>query len=343
MESLETFQSDTIERPIYRRRLFLALVVSLILHAGIIYWFRQTRLPEFNNAPVERLVPRIFSIKNITIDEKLLDGSEQQAQVPKPKSVEPAPKPIDLPDESPLAGVSEGKMVPPVPAAPKMVKPIASDKPVADASETQTIARVQDTAKLAMDQDLDSLRDSLLHDQPADVTDSSSIKLPPANHTTGSQADTQAMAAVSGRLDKLLNTGLHNGDAPVTMPGGALFEFDKSDLRPAAMDQLRLLGMLIKRSPNVTFTIEGYTDSFGDPTYNQQLSQARADAVREWLIQNMDVDPSHIQSIGYGATNFLVAPQSVDMHSQGSIDREKTLEQSNRRVEIRFKFPKRQE
>ena len=171
MESLETFQSDTIERPIYRRRLFLALVVSLILHAGIIYWFRQTRLPEFNNAPVERLVPRIFSIKNITIDEKLLDGSEQQAQVPKPKSVEPAPKPIDLPDESPLAGVSEGKMVPPVPAAPKMGKPIASDKPVADASETQTIARVQDTAKLAMDQDLDSLRDSLLHDQPADVTD----------------------------------------------------------------------------------------------------------------------------------------------------------------------------
>jgi outer membrane protein OmpA-like peptidoglycan-associated protein len=53
----------------------------------------------------------------------------------------------------------------------------------------------------------------------------------------------------------------------------------------------------------------------------------------------MDVDPSHIQSVGYGATRFLVTPQDVDMHSQASIDAEKAFEQPNRRVEIRFKFP----
>jgi hypothetical protein len=46
--------------------------------------------------------------------------------------------------------------------------------------------------------------------------------------------------------------------------------------------------------------------------------------------------------MGYGATNFLVKPQPVDMHSQTSIDQEKLLEQGNRRVEIRFKFPKAQ-
>ncbi len=97
--------------------------------------------------------------------------------------------------------------------------------------------------------------------------------------------------------------------------------------------------MLIKKNPKVTFTIEGYTDSFGDAAYNLQLSQARADAVRSWLIQNMDVNPSNIKAIGYGATRFLVTPKPVDMRSQPSIEQEKLLEQSNRRVEIKFKFP----
>src|SRR5208283_1146194 len=146
----------------------------------------------------------------------------------------------------------------------------------------------------------------------------------------------------SGRLDRLLGHGLHSGDAPVTLPGGALFEFASADLRPAAIEQLRKLGMVIKQNPNVTFSIEGYTDSFGDTAYNEQLSKDRADAVRSWLVQNMDVDPGHIQTMGYGATNFLVRPQLVDMHSQASIEREKLLEQPNRRVEIRFKFPKSQ-
>ncbi len=337
MNPLDTYQSDAMERPLYRRRLFWALVVSLILHIGIVVWFQRTHLPQFNTAPVERLVPRIFNVKTITIDEKLLDGSEKE-EGPKKVETKPAIKPVELPDENPLADATEGKMTPALPPSAPVVKPIANDKPVVQSDEAKEIARVQDNAKLAMDQDLDSMRDSLLRDQPANVR-RSSIALPPGARDSA-RADAAGMAAASGRLDKLLGRGLHSGDAPVTMPGGALFEFDSSEVRSAATDQLRLLGMLIKRSPNVTFSIEGYTDSFGDEQYNLQLSQARADAVRNWLIQNMEVDPSHIQATGYGATNFLVAPKPVDMHSQDSIEKEKLLEQSNRRVEIRFKFPK---
>jgi outer membrane protein OmpA-like peptidoglycan-associated protein len=337
MHPIENYQSDAIERPLFRRRLFWALVVSLLLHLGIVFWFRQTRLPQFNTAPMERLVPRIFNVKNIVIDEKLLDGAEKQEPAPKKPDSQPVIKPVDLPDEKPLASVTQGIMTPSAPATVDVAKPLVNDKPVVQANEAQEIARVQDNAKLAMDQDLDSLRNSLLNDQPKN-SNRPSIVLPSGGNT--SRTDAEAMAAASGRLDRLLGRGLHSGDAPVTMPGGALFEFDSSDVRGAATDQLRLLGMLIKRNPKVTFSIEGYTDSFGDAAYNVQLSQARADAVRNWLIQNMDVDPSRITATGYGATNFLVAPKPVDMHSQDSIDQEKLLEQSNRRVEIRFKFPK---
>ena len=337
MNPLETYQSDAVERPIFRRWLLLGLVISILLHAGLLFWFRETRLPGFNSAPVARLVPRIFKVKDITIDEKLLEGSEKAAQAPTPTQ-KPVIKPLDLPDEHPLAGITEGKLTPTAPATTEIVKPIATEKPAVEASETQTIARVQDSAAQLMQQDLDSIKDSLLKDQPANAPHAE-ITLPPSSSTDSAKSDAAGMAAASGHLDALLSHGLHAGDAPVSMPGGALFEFDKSDLRTAAIEQLRLLGEVIKRNPNVTFSIEGYTDSFGDASYNVQLSQARADAVRTWLIQNMDVDPSHVTATGYGATNFIVAPKTVDMHSQPAIDEEKLFEQSNRRVEIKFKFP----
>jgi outer membrane protein OmpA-like peptidoglycan-associated protein len=337
MNPLETYQADAYERPIIRKWLLLGLVISILFHVGLLFWFRETRLPGFNSAPVARLVPRIFSVKDITIDEKLLDGSEKAAQAPTPQQ-KPAIKPLDLPDEHPLADVTEGKLTPAVPATTEIVKPIATEKPAVEPGEVQTIARVQDSAQKLMDQDLDSIKSSLLKDQPANAPQAL-ITLPPSGSSDAAKTDAAGMTAATGRLDALLSHGLHAGDAPVTMPGGALFEFDKSDLRTAAIEQLRVLGLVIKRNPNVTFSIEGYTDSFGDASYNLQLSQARADAVRTWLVQNMDVDPSHVTATGYGATNFIVPPKPVDMHSQTAIDQEELLEQPNRRVEIKFKFP----
>ena len=337
MDLIETYQSDAMERPLIRRRLFWALVASVILHIGIVLWFRQTHLPQFN-APVERLVPRIFNVKNITINTAELDKEEEPAP-PTAQDQKPALKPLDVPDEKPMAEISEGKMTPAAPATVDVVKPVANDKPVVDPNDAQAIVRLQESTRQAMMQDLNSLKDSILKDQPEAVTHSL-IRLPEAQATDAAGTDAQEMARASGRLDRLLSHGLHAGDAPVTLPGGALFEFASADLLPSAIEQMQKLGMLIRKSPNVTFFIEGFTDSFGDADYNEQLSQDRADGVRNWLVQNADVDPARIQATGYGATNFLVKPQPVDMHSQASIDQEKLLEQPNRRVEIRFKFLK---
>ena len=99
-----------------------------------------------------------------------------------------------------------------------------------------------------------------------------------------------------------------------------MFEFASAELRPEAIEQLRKLGKLIEKSPNVTFSIEGYTDSFGDAAYNRQLSQQRADAVRTWLIQNMDVNPAHIQATGYGADEFP-GDAKAGRHALSSVDR----------------------
>jgi outer membrane protein OmpA-like peptidoglycan-associated protein len=107
------------------------------------------------------------------------------------------------------------------------------------------------------------------------------------------------------------------------MPDDQLFEYDSDVLQGSAVSQLQKLGTLIQRNPKATFTVEGYTDSFGTPGYNLDLSQRRADSVKQYLVEGMGISPAQIQTRGYGATKFRTSPN-------GSIDEQS----SNRRVEI---------
>jgi OOP family OmpA-OmpF porin len=53
--------------------------------------------------------------------------------------------------------------------------------------------------------------------------------------------------------------------------------------------------------PTTTTVIEGHTDSVGSAVLNKQLSQQRAEAVREYLIKNYNIDPNRIKAVGYGS------------------------------------------
>jgi outer membrane protein OmpA-like peptidoglycan-associated protein len=107
------------------------------------------------------------------------------------------------------------------------------------------------------------------------------------------------------------------------MPDDQLFAYDSAELQSSAIAQLQKLGTLIQRNPRATFTIEGYTDSFGTPEYNLDLSQRRADSVKQYLVEVMAINPTQIETHGYGQTKFRVSPN-------GSIDEQR----ENRRVEI---------
>jgi OOP family OmpA-OmpF porin len=117
------------------------------------------------------------------------------------------------------------------------------------------------------------------------------------------------------------------------MPDDQLFAYDSAELQPSSITQLQKLGTLIKRNPRATFTVEGYTDSLGAPDYNLELSQRRADSVKEYLVDVMGINPAQIETKGYGASKFLVAPRPVAVNSpeeQIEIERQRP----NRRVVI---------
>jgi outer membrane protein OmpA-like peptidoglycan-associated protein len=80
------------------------------------------------------------------------------------------------------------------------------------------------------------------------------------------------------------------------------FEFGSAQLRPEAMVQLQNLGKSLKEdlSETSTFVIEGHTDATGAYDYNRELSMQRAQAVKDYLAQQMGVkQPLEITGVGY--------------------------------------------
>ena len=345
MASYQNYQSNAAEAPVMRKWFLRALVISLVFHFGLFLWFKSTELRRFTQT-TDRLVPRAFQVNRLVIDSKLLE--EQSAEsAPPPAAVKTPAKEIpnvQLPTERPQFE----KLMKDVRTMPDVVdatKPIINEKPRVDASTVQTISKLQENASKNLDREMDALKDQLLNDKPAvaagptlKINDSSAQRVPVGN------TDAAALAAASGRLDQLIGNGLHGSDAPLQLPGGALFEFDKADLNPASLKLLEKVAALIQKNPNVTFEIEGYTDSFGSKEHNLELSTRRAEAVKNWILQRFAtgstrIDPSRIQARGFGGSHFRVEPEAPANSSQAAIDAEIARQQPNRRVEIVFRFP----
>src|SRR5712692_1441297 len=69
----------------------------------------------------------------------------------------------------------------------------------------------------------------------------------------------------------------------ISLQGEILFDFDKSNLRPAAESTLGQVAKMISSYPKARVLIEGYTDSKGFDSYNAKLSDRRAVAVKNWF------------------------------------------------------------
>ena len=100
-----------------------------------------------------------------------------------------------------------------------------------------------------------------------------------------------------------------------------LFEFDRADLKPKAMEDLYPMVTFLREDPARHILIEGHTDSIGSESYNLDLSQQRAAAVRNFLVRN-GISPERITTRGYGKA-YPVASNEAEAGRQ-----------QNRRVEV---------
>lgn len=76
------------------------------------------------------------------------------------------------------------------------------------------------------------------------------------------------------------------------------FDFDNADIRPESQPIIDEIVKLMKDDPSLNLTIEGHTDDVGTPTYNKQLSEARAISVVAALTEQ-GIESGRLKAVGY--------------------------------------------
>jgi len=104
-------------------------------------------------------------------------------------------------------------------------------------------------------------------------------------------------------------------------PDNITFDVNRSDVKPQFRPVLDQLAQSIQQYPGTVVQVEGHTDSTGSATYNQTLSENRANSVRNYLVQR-GVDGQRIYAVGYGLTRPIADNNTPEGRAQ------------NRRVEI---------
>jgi outer membrane protein OmpA-like peptidoglycan-associated protein len=103
---------------------------------------------------------------------------------------------------------------------------------------------------------------------------------------------------------------------------GILFDTGKSSVKPESTPTLKEIATTLKQHPDLKVEVQGHTDNVGKPDANLQLSQARADAVKQTLTTEYGVPAGQLTAKGYGDTK----PTADNKTAEGRAN--------NRRVEL---------
>ncbi len=320
-----------------RSWLWFGLIVSLGLHLALCTYFYRTRFQSVDAVLAGMQQTPTFKIKNVDLGQQLEKSSLDQAS-PAAKP-EPDKTDVQLPDEKKsfdrlLQDIQASTAMPDdtrdvLPEQPKVEQPDVNS--VLNEIERTTAQTLSNNPNATHEQSL--LNDAATSGRPqpalsgTELATSTTIKQPNTftSKIPGDSAGPNKKGAPGfSDLDQLLaQKGPLGSGTKLRMPDDQLFEYDSAALQSSAISQLQKVGTLIKRNPNATFTVEGYTDSFGGPEYNLELSQRRADSVKQYLVEAMRISSAQIEARGFGQTKFRVSPN-------GSIDEQR----ENRRVEI---------
>ena len=100
-----------------------------------------------------------------------------------------------------------------------------------------------------------------------------------------------------------------------------LFDTAKFSLRPEAREKLAKVAGIVSGHPGLRLDVEGHTDNVGGDDYNQQLSEQRGSAVRDYLTQQ-GMQPNSVSTKGFGKTQPVASNETASGRQQ------------NRRVEL---------
>lgn len=111
------------------------------------------------------------------------------------------------------------------------------------------------------------------------------------------------------------------------------FDLDKYSLRPESKNELERLTQLMRDYPNMKIEISGHTDIRGNDSYNQKLSENRAKAVVDYLIDK-GIAKDRMEYAGYGEEQNVVS--EAEINKMDSAKEKEEAHQKNRRTEFKI-------
>lgn len=118
----------------------------------------------------------------------------------------------------------------------------------------------------------------------------------------------------------------------VTLQASTLFDFDGTQLRAEGRQELDRIAREIRNVTYDVVLVTGHTDRIGDAGYNQRLSQERANAVREYLVNTGGIPAARITARGMGESEPVTRPDQCV--NTGSAANQVACLQPDRRVVV---------
>jgi len=134
------------------------------------------------------------------------------------------------------------------------------------------------------------------------------------------EAERSARAAVES-LEKVAAVKEEARGLVITLSGAVLFATGQSTLLPIARDRLSQVASALKDNPHGAILVEGHTDSIGSASSNEELSRQRAEAVRQYLVEQ-GVPAGRVRAVGLGSSRPIADNNTPEGRA------------NNRRVEI---------
>ena len=193
----------------------------------------------------------------------------------------------------------------------------------AEASERQAAERAKQEAQAATaqaqqeKQEAEAARAAAVAQQQSAEAEAEKARLAT---TQAEQEKAQLREQLRQQLNLILETRETARGLIVNM-SDVLFDFGKYTLKPGAREKLAKISGIILAHPGLKLAVEGHTDSVGGDEFNQRLSEQRANAVRDYLVQQ-GVAQDSITARGFGKTR----PVATNDTPAGR--------QQNRRVEL---------
>jgi outer membrane protein OmpA-like peptidoglycan-associated protein len=137
-----------------------------------------------------------------------------------------------------------------------------------------------------------------------------SLSLPPAE-TAKAAEETKFVNQIRNRTTRSLSAGEREQIATIAQEKPSIdleitFDYNSANLSQKAMPAVAALGKALTNPElkGTTFVLAGHTDAKGGDSYNQDLSERRADTLKKYLMEKYGIAAADLVTVGYGKTKL---------------------------------------